>query len=314
MGYYTYYRSKLSSKNQCIYDEVLTNLKSSIFSFDINIPYFDCTSIFTESILLDHPEIFFLNNIISISGNSNFIHFEFKRTINSPETKLISKNISQEISKNFSALKNKTIYEKVSGVFEWFQQNVTYSKDTKNCGNIIGAICEHRASCQGISLASKLIFDFLKVNSIVVKGSLKDKNLKENHAWLMVEIDNAFYHLDITNCLDGLHTFFCVPTREIMNDYFYDIDFYPCCNSLAFNYYEKNNFLVNFNHAFLSNFFSKNRIKRGDSLEFQLSNTDFSDYSNELVKYAQKFNRSLFPTKFLIFYNLEHQVYKIKRI
>lgn len=98
-------------------------------------------------------------------------------------------------------------YEKELRVHDWICQNVVYDyegtdKDKVSrviaSHNILGVFAYHKAQCEGIAKAVKVLLNAVDVKCIVVTGMAgRDGNMGP-HAWNIVNIDGEPYQLDVT--------------------------------------------------------------------------------------------------------------------
>lgn len=149
-----------------------------------------------------------------------------------------------------------TDYDKAIRVHDWFCRNVEYDMQGADMNeparviashNIIGVFAHHRAQCEGIAKAVKVILNAVDVRCIVATGTANGKRENGPHAWNIVNLDNTPYHMDVTWDI-GAQT---VTSGKISYDYFnvsddlISIDHMaegklPECRSLKLNYFTKN--------------------------------------------------------------------------
>lgn len=92
-------------------------------------------------------------------------------------------------------------------IHDFIVKNVTYDKLKKEYSHeIIGALGNGVAVCEGMAKAVKILCDTLKIWCIVaVSEANPEKGIKYRHAWNIIRIDGQYYHLDATfdNSLSG---------------------------------------------------------------------------------------------------------------
>ncbi len=144
-------------------------------------------------------------------------------------------------------------YEKELRVHDWICQNVEYDyegtdKDKVSrviaSHNILGVFAHHKAQCEGIAKAVKVLLNAVDVKCIVVTGdSIKSRQCVP-HAWNIVDIGGEPYQLDVTwdigatgqNKQFMVYDYFNL-TDELMNrDHKADSSL-PVCRSKKANYY-----------------------------------------------------------------------------
>ncbi|MCD8148208.1 MAG: hypothetical protein LUE92_01300 [Clostridiales bacterium] len=142
--------------------------------------------------------------------------------------------------------------EKVRRVHDYFCQNISYDTEALSTNqfhrlvaahSIIGVFARKRAVCEGVAKAVKLILNTAGVKCIVVDGL---GGLEEGkHAWNMVKIDGASYHLDLTWDLANTrgnhinYDYYNLTDADILRDHS-DFDGVPVCCAERENYFVKN--------------------------------------------------------------------------
>ena len=85
-------------------------------------------------------------------------------------------------------------------IHDFIVENVKYDKLKKAYSHeIIGALGNGVAVCEGIAKAVKILCDELKIWCIVALSEANpDKGIKYRHAWNVIRINGQYYHLDVT--------------------------------------------------------------------------------------------------------------------
>ena len=220
--YYEYNDSKLgieeyslqkSEIKEAIYNG-LVNLKDKInitsYISDVNKDnesINEITALYFE-VLNEHPEIFYSNNSIRVGYSYNpstnkITYIEFlvsylydEDTINSMKNELNEK--IDYIQNNYlNGVNDKLEQEYI--IHDYIVNNTTY--DYENFKNntiphesytVYGALVNGVAVCEGYSKAALLLFNKVGIEAGIVTSS------DMNHAWNYVNIDNQYYHVDLT--------------------------------------------------------------------------------------------------------------------
>lgn len=133
-------------------------------------------------------------------GREYFLEFtpDYYTTIK--QEKLVDKTV-REIVKNIGGSE----YERVRAVYEYLKENVSYDKAAAKSGTntlkatAYAALIQHRAVCQGYSVAAYRLLRECGIEARVITGTVTlDDGTEEYHAWNLVGIDGRFYELDIT--------------------------------------------------------------------------------------------------------------------
>jgi uncharacterized membrane-anchored protein len=165
-----------------------------------------------EAITLDNPLIYYVNqSVVNVAqdekGNVALIPQYFF-----PEGKVKEYNKKiQNVVNHLAAklqLTEGSDYEKELRVHDFICNNIFYDyegADKSKTVNIIashgilGVFAYHKAQCEGIAKAVKVLLNAVDVKCIVVTGkAINEKEQTCNHAWNIVKINNSPYHLDVT--------------------------------------------------------------------------------------------------------------------
>lgn len=131
----------------------------------------------------------------------NFKFTKTKATININQTYLISAkqdaivtaNVKELISKLQATTMND--FEKIKYVNDYIVQNTSYSSETQTSAHsAYTALMEQKAVCQGYALLAQKMLTELGVESLYVVGEAGGVS----HAWNLVKVNGAWYHLDST--------------------------------------------------------------------------------------------------------------------
>ena len=90
--------------------------------------------------------------------------------------------------------------EKELFIHDFIVENVKYDKLKKAYSHeIIGALGNGVAVCEGIAKAVKILCDELNIWCIIALSEANpDKGIKYRHAWNVIRIGGQYYHLDVT--------------------------------------------------------------------------------------------------------------------
>ena len=151
-------------------------------------------------------------------------------------------------------------YEKELAIDRYVKSNCTYAHDADGSDWEYGrtahsALVEGKAICTGYSLGAAYMLRLAGVPCIVLEGNVKPEfsyNGYTGHVWLMVEINDTWYHYDPTwddqdglDNLDDYYPFLNLSTAEmratrvfdhVQNQYRFDL---PQALSMDENYYVK---------------------------------------------------------------------------
>jgi hypothetical protein len=207
------YSSQKSEIKEAIYNG-LVNLKDKInitsYISDVNNDNESINEILSLyfDVLNEHPEIFYSENSIMVGYSYNtstnkITYIEFlvsylydEDTINSMKNRLNEK--IDYIQNNYlNGVTDKLEQEYI--IHDYIVNNTTYDYENYNNNTIphesytvYGALVNGVAVCEGYSKAALLLFNKVGIEAGIVTSSAM------NHAWNYVNIDNQYYHVDLT--------------------------------------------------------------------------------------------------------------------
>ncbi len=165
----------------------------------------------------DNPLIYFLNQSACSTASDMFGHIAI-----CPQyffTKEKVKEYNRKIEKVVNELAGQlhllecNDYEKELRVHDWICQNIEYDYEGTDkdkisrviaSHNILGVFAYHKAQCEGIAKALKVLLNAVNVKCIVVTGDSVKSGQSVPHAWNIVNIGEEPYQLDVTWALKVL--------------------------------------------------------------------------------------------------------------
>lgn len=122
--------------------------------------------------------------------------------------------------------KTPSMLERELLVHDAFCKSVQYADDGDQSHSIVGPLLFKRGVCDGISKAAKVVLQECGIKSHVISGMAQTgaTHQKEPHAWNIVQMNNEWYHLDITfdNTISNKsirYDYFNVCDQEIFKDH-----------------------------------------------------------------------------------------------
>ena len=118
------------------------------------------------------------------------------------QEKLVDEKVAQIISE--LSLDRKNEYEKISAVYDYIYENVSYDKVHKKNphyhlkSTAYGALVNGCACCQGYSVLMYRLLREAGTDARVITGNAVRENGGEYHAWNIVRLDGAYYNVDVT--------------------------------------------------------------------------------------------------------------------
>lgn len=261
-----------------------------------------------EAMTRDNPLIYFLNQSACNLATDAFGHTAICPQYFFSKTKIKEYNRKIEKAVNDLAISLKltegTEYEKELKIHDWMCNFVSYDFDGADINNpvrfmeahnIVGVFAHHRAQCEGIAKAVKVLLNAVDVKCIVATGNADGNGQKGPHAWNIVNIDGNAYQLDVTWDIGAIgknkdrmaYDYFNL-TDEMMNKDHIPDSKLPVCNSLDMNYFRKNKLVFKSRTMLLANIDTS--LKNGKSdFYFQLEGRlKIKDVVNDISDLAMK--------------------------
>lgn len=196
-----YYYSHMNKQQQAVYHAMKTGIQSLAPSFPCpRMEGKELTDVFLK-LRLDCPEIFFVSGF-------HFRYYPDSANVELLPEYLFDKNKIKDHQKAMKARVEKLVrpavtmaeLEKEQYVHDFICQNVRYDKLKKSYSHeILGPLGQGVGVCEGIAKTVKILCDQLGIWCIVVISEANpEKNIKYRHAWNIVKIGGAYYHLDAT--------------------------------------------------------------------------------------------------------------------
>ena len=205
----------------------------------------------------DNPLIYFLNQSACSTASDMFgrlaicpQYFFTKEKVKEYNRKI--EKVVNELAGQLHLLECND-YEKELRVHDWICRNIEYDyegadKDKVSrviaSHNILGVFAHHKAQCEGIAKAVKVLLNAVDVKCIVVTGDSVKNGIRVPHAWNIVNIGGEPYQLDVTWDIGAMGKV----KQEVAHDYFNLSDnlmglnhkaynALPKCKAKAANYY-----------------------------------------------------------------------------
>lgn len=254
--------SLLNNKEQIIYDilyDGMINNKTTIKlssvpgNFNSQADMKEMLSNAVYSVLRDHPQLFMysgaytyeFSNTLSISS----VVMEFKTIMSVNDAQEKQKEIDKVVNDLITKMTELDEYNKSKYIYTYLAQNTTY-QESENAHNMYGCLVEGISVCEGYAEAYSYIMQKCGMDVAYISGTGKG----ELHAWNIIKIDNAWYHIDCTwgdplidiedpeeKRLHVDYSYLHLTTDSILINHTID-EFcknIPVCTSIAANYYVK---------------------------------------------------------------------------
>ncbi len=152
-----------------------------------------------ESVLMDSPQLFWLDLACGVSMGSKTVTMRFVRNRFAKDKErlkaMIERNALEIYRKHIQGLRD--AYSIELAVHDVLSTKISYDgTDRESSHSMVGPIIEKKGVCEGISKAAAFLLNCFGVESSVVSGKSREDG--ENHAWNVVRIDAQWYNTDVT--------------------------------------------------------------------------------------------------------------------
>ena len=236
---YRFYYSRLSRPESHIYDLLLSGMMRGAKEIQCNGCHPDQIQLVFRYITLDVPEAFFVKNIQLRYPVSNPLRCtvipNYRFSLIQTHDTLIK--MSQECSALLRGVAGRDDFSKERAIHDYLASSVQYKDvEAPYSHEAPGVVLFHIGVCEGIAKAFKFLADRLGIPSVVAFGSASSQGHIENHAWNIVEIDGAFYHIDTTfdttlSADQIRYDFFNLSDADIKRTHHWDEEYPSCCKT-----------------------------------------------------------------------------------
>ena len=204
MGF-DYYYQKLNEEHQRIYRRLYHGF------FNMNqIVEFESTERDHEQIFevyfalyFDHPELFYIGPTCSLTYQ-DLLNGKMKYVVNGEfiANKYIIDKKKKTIDEFLVSFRKKCRMKSdiyiINLWLEWLTKNVRYDINNLMNQNASRVLVDLVGQCSGAANATKLVFDYVGIDTIFIIGDAVDESGKTPHAWNLVKLDGTWYQLDPT--------------------------------------------------------------------------------------------------------------------
>lgn len=326
----SYYYEKLTDEQKKIYKAVAvaiknldSNAKIKEYNFtDDNTTMKDVKAAI-HNLFLDHPEVFYASNDYTVSTiellNSKRIEIDLKYLVKDKND--LNKKITEiknVIDPIINDAKNMDKFDAELYIHDKICEMCTYYKYSnieavpEECHTIYGCLVNKQAVCDGLSKSLQIMLDKVEIDNILVTGNLQN----QAHAWIMVKLDDNWYHMDITSNKsvrnesgkeEIIHSYFNITSERIKKTNSIDIEEQlPEASATEYNYYLKTdkyisltdnfsyklkNILKNNQNSRLAEFAADPRLSTvPEKMSYVLQDSNYSEYVNKALNRFNYYN------------------------
>lgn len=196
-----YYLETLGKEQQKVYYAIKEGLTNIEKSFPVPRTEGKELSDIFQMVRMDCPEIFYtISFTYRFYPDSNYVEMIPEYLFPKDKIKEHKQALESRVRKIVRNAEQLNELEKELYVHDFICENVHYDKLKKQYSHeILGALGNGVAVCEGIAKAVKLLLNELGVWCIVVMSENNpEKGIKYRHAWNVVRINGEYFHLDVT--------------------------------------------------------------------------------------------------------------------
>lgn len=248
-----------------------------------------------QVVLGDYPRVIYFNKtqIRQVSSMFSGGQFRLVGTLSKAQAGKMEAELQRALNQateEIMLLNPLSDYDKLMCVYEYLQDRVVYDaqefeavcKQRKSrrpqAHTAYGALVTGSAVCDGIASAFCLIAQTLGFDCMTVLGraTFQTDGFSE-HAWNIVKIGSACYHLDLTWDINqksqlGCYSYdyFCLDDDEMANDHDWEINRAPVCKCMNMSFFMKNQCYAN-NLTQLEDIFRRYAKSKQDVVRVKIS-------------------------------------------
>ncbi len=221
-----------------------------------------------DKIVREHPEILYYTGCTYSSSGLLTLQYSHDTQTIKAHTAALMEKVDQICGKLIKA--GMTDFEKELAIHDYLIENCRYDIEGYESTSLgaesysaYGALCLGIAVCEGYAEAAMLLLTRSGVECRMITGTSRG----EGHAWNLVKLEGAYYHLDVTwddpVMADGSNAktyhYFNLPDKEISLDHAWDKTAYPVCNKTDYHYYTYFNLIAQNQEDFIDQVASRVR-------------------------------------------------------
>lgn len=174
-------------------------------------------------------------------ANNIVIRFEFTYHISQEEEAIVKQTLTNIIA----PMHGLSELQKIQAAHDFIVLTTEYSKETKGSQySPYTLLTENKGVCQAYALVLYRMLEMLGFEVQYVPGKVGE----QLHAWVLVKLDNAWYHIDVTwddplpdRKGEVRYNYFLVSDRQLAQDHTWDYTSFPAATSEAYMDLQKTN-------------------------------------------------------------------------
>ena len=151
-----------------------------------------------RSIMRDNPDIFWFSHQWKYTEADHTIRFHY--TISEERCDIAKKKIEDVVQNDFliNDVFRLSVPERIMYVYKWIALYCKYNIYSAYNQTIYSVFVCRNSVCTGYAKAAQYLFKELGIESKLVFGTIHNAEKGSRHCWLLVKVNNQWYHLDPT--------------------------------------------------------------------------------------------------------------------
>lgn len=154
-----------------------------------------------RQVMRDNPDIFWFSHQWSHLQSEAIVRFRY--TIDNERSEKIRKQIEDVVQNDFKLdyVRTLSVWKQVMYVYKWIALYCNYDIHSAHNQTIFSVFVLRHSVCTGIAKAAQYLLELLGIESRLLFGKLKNSEEDSRHCWLVVNVEDKWYHLDPTFAL-----------------------------------------------------------------------------------------------------------------
>ena len=209
------------------------NLNASLDGF-----WGDC-----DEYIIDYEDEGVIGGTLTLNLSDNYyVYDNYVNDTEIPKDRDEAAAVAEKLPEVLETVDKETEYDTELAAHDYIILNASYDEamdEESGLNTAYGALVEGTTMCNGYADALTLVLSCLEIDSQVIVGESEG----EGHAWNLVELDDAWYHVDPTwDDMDEddmtYHGYFNVSDEDMQNTHEWEEEFYPPCDGESHGYYK----------------------------------------------------------------------------
>lgn len=151
-----------------------------------------------SNVMRENPDIFWFSHQWRYSHEDTTVRFRY--TIDKEHSEKIKRQIEDVVQNDFKRdyVRTLSVREQVMYVYKWIALYCNYNIHSAHNQTIYSVFVHRQSVCTGVAKAAQYLFKLLGIESRLVFGKMNNSEKDSRHCWLIVNIEEQWYHLDPT--------------------------------------------------------------------------------------------------------------------